>query len=181
VASPTKPNLFLIGYRGTGKTTVAPLVAARLGWAWGDADQLLEQRHGQTIRDIFTSEGEAGFRVKETAILEELCQGRAQVVALGGGVVLDPGNRQRLRHAGFVAWLTADAPTIWQRLQADATTSQRRPALTVGGLQEIEELLRSREPFYRECADLVIDTTTRSPSEVASNILKAFAAESATG
>src|SRR5437868_11314613 len=98
---PGMTNLFLIGYRGTGKSTVGQIVAKHLGWKFVDADILLEACHGRTIAQIFEDEGEAGFRDKEAALLEEICQGREQVVAMGGGVVLRPGNRERLRNSGF--------------------------------------------------------------------------------
>jgi shikimate kinase len=160
-------NLFLIGYRGSGKTTVARLLAEILGWDWIDADEALQKRHGRSIRAMFAAEGEAGFRDKEAALLEELCALRTHVIATGGGVVLREDNRQRLRAAGKVVWLSADAPTLWRRLQLDAGTAEQRPALTVGGLAEVEELLRRREPWYAACADWKVDTAQRSPDEVA--------------
>jgi len=162
--------VFLIGYRGTGKSTVARLLAERLDWQWLDADVVLEARHGRSIRQIFADEGEAGFREKEATLLGEFSQLRQTVIATGGGVILRDTNRQNLR-AGKVVWLTADAETIWQRLQADSTTAERRPALTVGGRAEIEDLLRVREPWYRACADLVIDTAGRTPEQIVSVIL----------
>jgi shikimate kinase len=162
----THHPIFLIGYRGTGKTSVARLLAERLGWEWVDADEVLERTAGRSIREIFAAEGEAGFRDREAAVLEELCGGERLVVATGGGVVLRDANRARLRAGGLVVWLTADAPTIWERLQQDPTTAERRPALTVGGLAEVEALLRVREPLYAACADLVVDTLGRSPAEV---------------
>lgn len=170
--SPRHLVIFLIGYRGTGKTTVARLLAENLGWDWIDADALLEARHGRTIRQIFGEEGEPGFRDKEAELLVELCGNQKHVVATGGGVILRPDNRNRLKTAGLVVWLTADAATIWQRIQKDSSTNERRPNLTVGGLSEVEELLRVREPLYRECADLVISTVSRSPEEIAGSILK---------
>jgi shikimate kinase len=165
--------VWLIGYRGTGKTTVGRLLADRLGWGWVDCDVELERRAGRTIRQIFAAEGEAGFRLREAELLEELCGVAGHVVATGGGVVLDPRNRERLRQAGRVVWLTADAATVWQRLQGDAATAERRPTLTVGGLAEVEELLRAREPLYRECAHTVVATAGRSPEEVVAEILSA--------
>jgi shikimate kinase len=168
----TLTNLFLIGYRGTGKTTIARLLAAELGWKGIDADIVLEERDGRSIRRIFEEEGEAGFRDKETAVLEQLCQSHHQVVATGGGVVLREANRQRLRAAGRVIWLTADVETLWQRLQADASTSERRPHLAGGGLREIQQLLEVRRPLYQTCADLIVDTTDRSPDAVACRILE---------
>ena len=166
----TKDLVFLIGYRGTGKTTVARLVAERLGWAWLDADTVLQERHGRCIATIFAEEGEAGFRDKEEALLKDLSGLRQHIVATGGGVVLRPANRERLQSAGFVAWLTADAETIRRRMESDATTRERRPVLTVGGLREIEDLLRVREPLYRACADWIVETTNRPPEEVAHEI-----------
>jgi shikimate kinase len=162
--------IFLVGYRGTGKTTVARLLGDKLGWKWIDADEALERRHGLSIREIFAAEGEAGFRAREAALLEELCRLQNHVVATGGGAVLRDANRRQLRQAGKVVWLTADAQTIWQRLQQDATTAERRPALTVGGLAEIEELLCQRQPWYTACADWTIDTVGRSPDDVAAVI-----------
>jgi shikimate kinase len=169
--SPCHLVIFLVGYRATGKTTVARLLAKELGWDWVDADERLEQRCGRSIRQIFAEEGEAGFREHEAAVLEELCRCPRQVVATGGGVVLRAANRARLRAAGRVVWLTADAATIWARLQGDPATAERRPALTVGGLAEVEELLRVREPLYRACADLIVDTAERSPEEIVAHIL----------
>lgn len=162
--------LFLIGYRGTGKTTVARLLAPRLGWDWLDADQTLEERHGRTIRQIFAEEGEASFRDKEAAVLEEVCTRERIVVATGGGVILREDNRFRLKR-GYVVWLRADAETLWQRLQQDAATAQRRPNLAQGGLEEIAQLLSRRAPLYAKCADLVVDAD-RSPEEVAANIFE---------
>lgn len=165
----TPELLFLIGYRGTGKTTTARLVAQRLGWDWCDADALLEKRDGKTIRQIFAEQGESFFRDREAAILAELAQRQRHVVATGGGAILRQDNRDCLRR-GRVVWLQAPATTLWQRLQTDATTSQRRPNLAGGGLEEIEELLALRQPHYAACADLAIDTSQRTPDEVADDI-----------
>jgi shikimate kinase len=170
-------NLFLIGYRGTGKTTVAELVARRLRWEYIDADPVLESRHGRSIAQIFADEGEAGFREKESELLAELCAGERRVIATGGGVVLRPDNRARLRDAGLCVWLTADPPTIAARLATDPATWARRPNLTVGGLAEIEELLKIREPLYGECADWTVTTVGRTPGEIAEEILERIAGE----
>jgi shikimate kinase len=164
-------RLFLIGSRCTGKTTVARILADRLGWDCVDADEALEQRYGQSIRTIFAAEGEPGFRAKEAAMLSELCRRRRHVIATGGGVVLWPDNRDRLRQAGRVVWLTADAATLWDRSQTDPTTAERRPDLSVGGLADIEQTLQARAPIYAACADWTVSTVGRSPEEVAGLIL----------
>jgi len=171
-------RIFLIGYRGTGKSTVARLLGEALGWDWIDADAELEARSGRSIRSIFAEEGEQGFRDREEAVLKDLCARSRVVVATGGGVVLRESNRQRLRAAGRVVWLTADADPICRRLAADPSTAERRPALT-GAVAacdraEVEELLQKREPFYRECAHVVVDTGQRSPEDVVCGLLALF-------
>jgi shikimate kinase len=170
--------IFLIGYRGTGKTTVAQLLAARLGWQWADADEMLQERFEQTIRAIFAAEGEAGFRAKEAAVLDDLCKLSRHVIATGGGVVLRPSNRAKLKSAGRVVWLSADAQTIWNRLQGDATTAERRPPLTVGGLAEVVELLEARQPYYLDCAHITVDTAGQTPERVVDVILEWLSVES---
>jgi shikimate kinase len=169
-------NLLLIGYRGTGKTTVARLLAERLGWSWLDADEALECRAGKSIAAIFAEGGEGAFRNLEREVLAELVQRDRHVLALGGGVILRPENRELIKRAGMVVWLTADAETIHARIAADATTSERRPNLTAGGgIEEVRKLLAQREPFYRECADVLIDTAERTPSEVAVDVVTKLA------
>jgi shikimate kinase len=163
-------RVFLIGYRCTGKTTVARLLAEKLGWDWVDADEVLEKRHSKTIREIFSSEGESVFRDKEEETFAELCQLPRHVIATGGGIILRETNRQRMKTAGNVIWLTADAQSIWQRFKNDPGTTERRPPLTVGGLAEIEEVLRVRETLYRACAELTISTSGRSVEEITQQI-----------
>jgi len=172
--APLSSLLFLVGYRGSGKTTVARLLAARLGWGWVDADDAIEARAGRSIRAIFAAEGEAGFRDREALALAELCLLRQHVIATGGGVVLREQNRALLRQRGRVVWLTADGDTLWQRLQGDATTAGRRPALAGGGRREVEELLRVREPLYRACTDVTVQTAGRTPEAVVDEVLAAL-------
>lgn len=165
--------LFLIGYRGSGKTTVGHLIADRLGWAFVDADAVLEERHGRTIRDIFAAEGEAGFRDKEAAVLADLCTRTNTVIATGGGIVLREANRELLKQHDTIAWLTAEPATLLERIRADPTTTDRRPVLAGGGLAEIEQLLAVREPLYRACADVVVPVGALSPEQAADAILAA--------
>ena len=163
-------RLFLIGYRCVGKTTVARLLAAHWGWDWIDADAELERIAGKSIRRIFDEEGEPSFRDRESAVLASLCERERLVIATGGGVVLRPENRDRLK-SGKVVWLSAPADAIWRRMQADATTGDRRPNLAQGGLAEVESLLTAREPLYRECADLRVETADRAPEEISREIV----------
>ena len=169
------PLLFLIGYRGTGKSTVGPVLARRLGWAFADADAHTEAAAGRSIADIFAAEGEAGFRNRETATLTHLCTLTNHVVATGGGVILRPANRVLLRASGFVVWLTASPELIAARLAADPTTAARRPNLTAaGGLDEIRTLLAAREPHYRATADFTLAADDLSPDAEADAILTAW-------
>ena len=166
--------LFLVGYRGSGKTTVGRALAARLAWAFLDADAVLEDRAGRSIRDIFAADGEATFRDLEAVVLADLAKRTDTVIATGGGVVLREANRQLLAASGFVAWLTADAATLWARIQGDPTTAERRPALAGGGLDEVERLLAVREPLYRAIADVEVPVGAVSPDRAADAILAAW-------
>jgi shikimate kinase len=165
------PLVFLIGYRGAGKSTVARLLAERLGWDWVDTDEAIEASRGKTIREVFAFEGEQGFRTAESKLLAEICQSKHRVVATGGGLVLAESNRKLMRAVGRVVWLQADAATLWKRLQSDATTPERRPPLAGGGLTEVEQVLLAREPLYRECAHWSVSTVDRSPMEVVDTVL----------
>ena len=168
-------TVFLIGARGTGKSTVGRAVADRLGWNFVDADECIEGAAGKTIAEIFAAEGEAGFRDREANVLAELCRREKHVLATGGGVVLRPANRELLKASGFVAWLTASPEAAFARLQSDPTTASRRPKLTAqGGIEEVRTLMAAREPLYRECVDFTIATDALSPEAVASAILSAW-------
>jgi len=166
-------NIVLIGYRGTGKSTVGRLLAQRLGWTFLDADEELERRAGRTIREIFATGGEPAFRDLESAILTDLLAQDGLVLALGGGAVLRDGNRRVIRSPGNrVVWLQAGAETLFQRICADPTTAERRPLLTAaGGTDEIVRLLAVREHFYRECAEFLVDTEGKEADEVAAEIV----------
>ena len=164
--------LFLIGYRGTGKTTVARHLAERLGWAWFDADVEIESRAKKTIAAIFAEEGESGFRDWEAAVVADLARENNAVIALGGGAILREANRHALLGRGKIIWLQADPQTLFERLSNDEDTPERRPNLTArGGRAEIEEVLAARAPIYEQLADLAVDTVNKSPAAVAGEIL----------
>lgn len=177
------PRVTLVGYRGTGKSTVAAVLADRLGATWRDADAVLEARIGSSIAALVGSRGEAAFRDMETAVLRDTLPAFTGVLATGGGVVLRPENRRLLQERGRpVVWLTAPADVIRRRLAADPTTASRRPAL--GGrdpLDEVAAALQAREPLYREVADVAFDTATDPAGVVAERILAWLDAASSEG
>jgi shikimate kinase len=163
--------IFLIGYRGTGKSTVARHLAERLGYDSVDADAEIERRAGKSIAAVFAEDGEAAFRDLESRLVAELSALRRTVVALGGGAVLRESNRSAIRAAGLVVWLTAPVEAIVARLSADPTTAGRRPNLTkTGGREEVETLLAERTPIYRQCATLVVNTDGKTCAQVADEI-----------
>ena len=176
------PTVTLIGYRGTGKSTVAAALARRLGCPWWDADVELERVVGTSIAELVRERGEPTFRDQESVVLETLLGHTDGVLATGGGVILRPGNRERLRErGGCVVWLTAPGPVLRRRLAADPTTASRRPGLTgADPLAEIDAALSTREPLYRECAGVVIDTAQASPEEVIEAILRGLETPSAS-
>jgi shikimate kinase len=165
-------NIFLIGYRGSGKTTVAEALAKRLGWPWVDADAELELRAGKSIKQIFDEQGEPAFRDLETAIVADLARRNCHIIALGGGAILREDNRKALAGRGKMVWLKASPEVLLDRISGDATTAERRPNLTgQGGLAEIRTLLAARTPLYAASADLTVDAQRRPPDEIASQII----------
>ena len=161
----------LIGYRGTGKSVVAQALATRLGWSVVDADEEIERRAGRSIREIFESDGESGFRNLERDVMSELLARDAIVIAAGGGAILNDETRAEATRAGTVVWLTASVDTILNRLLGDATTRSRRPALTDRDQRtEIEEVLAVRTPCYQSAATVTVATDGRSPAEIADDI-----------
>ena len=166
----TAPLICLIGYRGCGKTTIAPLLSQRINWPWIDTDIELERRARKSIKEIFEQSGELAFRDLETATILDLTKVERRILAFGGGAILRPQNVEAIRR-GLVIWLQADPQTIWRRMAADPLTAQRRPNLTGGGIGEIEQLLAARTSLYRECADHAIDTVTQTPDQIVDQIV----------
>ena len=151
----------IIGYRGCGKSRVGSLLAARLGLSFVDTDDVIEQRAGITIREIFQEEGEAGFRSREFAVVSEYLAKDRMVISVGGGAVLNERLRELMRQAGPVVWLQASVDTITQRLTSDPATNDRRPALTSLDLRsEILLTLSKRQPLYASTASFCVITDT---------------------
>lgn len=158
----------LIGMRGSGKSTVAPLLAARLELAWVDSDRELEERHGAPVAELLAM-GEKRFRAREATLLAELLQRPGTVVATGGGAVLHGPVRTRCR-ARFTAWLDAPPSVLLQRISGGG-----RPPLTrLSPLEEVEHLLAEREPWYREASTLRVDVSHEPPQAVAERIAAAW-------
>ena len=165
-------NIILIGFRGTGKTTIGKMLAQRLGKEFVDADEYLEQKEGKTVKDIFAEGGEKLFREIETQIIAELCLLDNRVVATGGGAILREENVRALKKRGIIVLLEADTDTIYKRIHKDTMTWQKRPKLTnQGGYQEIEYLLEYRRPLYDRIADFVINTNNMSVNDAARKIV----------
>ncbi len=168
------PGLALVGYRGTGKSTVGRLLADRLGWPFVLSMPTPSWRPAWACRSLRSSpsRGEAAFRDEEERVLRDLTARSGLVLATGGGCILRATNRQSLRRLGFVAWLTADPTTLADRLRSDPAG---RPALTSRGLiDEIADVLADRTPWYREVADAEVVTIGRNPAEVADLLLDRF-------
>jgi shikimate kinase len=164
-------NIYLIGYRGCGKTSVAPIVALHLGLKSMDSDREIEVLVGRPIAEIFKEHGEAGFREWESSVIEGLAQKTDRVIALGGGAVLDRLTRQRLKETGKVVWLKGSPETLWSRISQDEKSKSMRPNLTdQGGLAEVQSVLEERTPIYESCADWVVDVDGVDVEEVAKRI-----------
>ncbi len=165
-------NIILIGFRGTGKTTIGRKIAQRLGKEFIDADEYLELKERRTIKDIFAEGGENLFREIETHIISELCLLDDKVIATGGGAILREENVRNLKKKGILIYLDADADTIYKRIREDTQTPHRRPHLTNrSAYGEIEYLLAYRRPLYDRIADFVVSTADLSRNEAADKII----------
>ena len=164
-------NIFLVGTRGSGKSTVGPLVAKRLKLGYIDLDARIVEEAGRSIREIFAAEGEAGFRKREKEVCQRLRKTKDHVIALGGGALVDPESANLLRRIGKFVWLRAPAAVLWARVSKDPHTIYNRPNLTAsGGLSELEALLAQREPIFDSVANHIVDTESLSPLDVAEAI-----------
>lgn len=151
----------LVGLMGAGKTTVGREYARRKGMHFVDCDHELEARLGVKVATIFEIEGEAGFRRRESLLLDELTLQTGLVLATGGGVVLNPENREMLMRRGTVVYLNVPPRILWERTRND----KGRPLLQVPNPRErLESFFRERDPLYREVADIVIDGGRGNPS-----------------
>jgi shikimate kinase len=164
-------NLVLIGYRGTGKSTVARLLAERLGREVVSLDAEIVRQHGP-IPDIVAQHGWPHFRDLEAAVTERVAARDGIIIDAGGGVILRPDNVENLKRNGRLFWLRASVPAIVARIEGGT----QRPALTAGKsfTEEVEDVLRERTPLYEAAADHSVDTDGRTPAEVADEVLRKY-------
>lgn len=161
-------RIFLVGPMGAGKTTIGRQLAQILGLQFDDTDQEVQRRTGVDIPTIFEFEGEAGFRSREAQVVNELTQADGQVLATGGGAVLDPDSRRHLAARGVVVYLHCTPEQQYERTYKD----RNRPLLQTGdALGRLRELMEVRDPLYREVADFTVSTENRSAAAVAREIL----------
>ncbi len=166
-----KTNIFLVGPMGAGKSTTGRVLARRLGLDFVDSDTEIEARTGADIPLIFEIEGEAGFRQREEAMIDELSQREGIVLATGGGAILSPANRRRLGARGFVVYLETSVEQQLERTQHD----RNRPLLQTDDREaRLRRLLEERAPLYRETADLVVPTSGETPRRVVGRIIRAL-------
>lgn len=174
-----KPNIALIGLRATGKSLVGGILARKMSRPFVDMDERLTDLFGIDINTWVRAHDWEAFRKAEAQLLATLAAQHGLVVATGGGAVLKPANREILRDRFFVVWLKASAETLHARLLQDRKTETTRPPLTdLDPREEIDHLARERAPLYEDCADLVLDTDSSQPEDLAAGILSVLAERS---
>ncbi|MCX8069624.1 MAG: shikimate kinase [Thermodesulfovibrionales bacterium] len=166
----TMKNIALIGFMGTGKTTVGKLLAKRLGYKFIDLDREIEKKNNMTINEIFATKGELAFRDLETQTIKELSNRSMTVLSTGGGAVIRDENMMILKSFCLVVCLLASPDTVYNRTK----DNKDRPLLKVDNpLDRIKSLLSERRPFY-ERADLAIKTDDKSPLQIVDEIMKIY-------
>ena len=171
-------NIYLIGYRCTGKTTVGKLLAEKLQWQILDSDIELVNEQGIPISEIVENQGWDAFRRMEKKVIQRLSLLNRYVIATGGGAVLNDENVSHMKRSGKLVWLRAKPETVHRRMALDTSTEKSRPALTDKGVfAEIEETLKIRDPIYKKAMDVAIDTDHMAPEEVCSIIWEKLVGE----
>ena len=167
-------NVVLIGFRGSGKSTVGKALSERLHREFIDCDEWIEKHTGLTIKEIFEKHGESHFRTRESQAIGELSAMDGKVIATGGGAALKYQNMQVFkRNGGKIFFLEVNAETAFARIQGDESTRSRRPALTdKDPFTEVKEQIELRRPYYLKGADVTVTTDGRSIDEVVREILQ---------
>lgn len=172
---PADVNLYLVGFMGTGKTTVGRAVAQRLGFAVLDSDHEIERKRGKSIPEIFAQDGEAAFRVMEREFIEHGHGATRTLVACGGGLVVQPGMLELLKSKGVVICLHASLETILDR----TGRNRNRPLLAVDNPEErVRTLYASREPIYKRSGTVIL-TDSRPLNDIAAHVLRAWRRDAA--
>lgn len=167
-------NIALIGFMGTGKTSVGRLVAEQLHFNYLDTDEMIQTATGKTIAEIFSANGEPAFRALEEKIVQELAGKDRTVISAGGGLPVNPANLASLKAHALVVCLWASPAKIWERVK----NQTHRPLLHDPDPQrKISDLLAARGPFYKQ-ADILLNTESRSLREVAQQVVHQFRLES---
>lgn len=168
MTSPHPLNIVLVGFMGSGKTTIGRLIAQRLGFQFVDSDAVIVERAGMQVAEIFSKHGEAWFRDSESSTLESLHVLQRSVISTGGGAVLREHNRPLLRQLGFVVWLTASEDVIFERI----SRNKKRPLLqTPNPRQTVHDLLEQRRDIYAEVAQFTVETTHLSHEKAAETVI----------
>ena len=165
-------NIALYGFMGVGKTVVGKALAEMTGMAFVDLDEEIVERAGRTISEIFDEEGEVAFREIERGITQEIAARDGQVIACGGGTILEADNLSSLKRNSILVLLTAEPEMILKRVMAEGDV---RPLLNgEDKLQRIESLLEARNSAYTQAAELILDTSRVMPGQVAEKILESL-------
>lgn len=166
------PNIYLIGYRGSGKTSVGKMLAHLLNRPFLDMDAEAVQMAGMTIGDMVARQGWEAFRQLESGIVKQMALRNGHVIATGGGVVLNADNVQRMKSSGQVIWLRIRHETARIRIAGDRATIAQRPGLTTAGcMDEVESVMRDRAPLYEKASDLTVDTDDLDIETICRHIL----------
>ncbi len=166
-----KHNIILIGFMGSGKTSIGKRLSLKLKWEFIDTDDFIEKREGMTINEIFAQRGESYFRDLERELCSRYSEPKCKIIATGGGVIKNRDNVKDLKKGGIIFYLKSTPETIAHNLRNDDT----RPLLRGGNkLERIRTLMEEREPMYRECADITINVADLNMEETLNLIEKEY-------
>ncbi|WP_200761717.1 shikimate kinase [Poriferisphaera corsica] len=170
-------KIILLGYRGSGKSTVGQHVAKKLGWAFVDTDEVIVERFGgMSIAKIWSEYGERAFREKEVEVVKEACDGKGDaVIALGGGAVMQKGAFDAVVGCcdAVRVYLSAPAEVLYERISGDVKSDETRPSLTGKGtgLDEVREILAKRVETYQAASDVIVDVAAPELEQVSDEII----------